>query len=84
MKYVKLIGIIGLMAFSVIAGFVGYQYTKADFVTTDGTTYQWQELEGNWVIINYFAPWCVPCLREMPELHEFDRALPANTKAIKL
>jgi len=22
----------------------------------------------------------VPCLREMPELHEFDRALPANTK----
>ena len=47
---------------------------------TDGTTYQWQELEGNWVIINYFAPWCVPCLREMPELHEFDRALPANTK----
>ena len=49
MKYVKLIGIIGLMAFSVIAGFVGYQYTKADFVTTDGTTYQWQELEGNWV-----------------------------------
>ena len=80
MKYVKLIGIIGLMAFSVIAGFVGYQYTKADFVTTDGSTYQWQELEGNWVIINYFAPWCVPCLREMPELHEFDRALPANTK----
>ncbi len=80
MKYVKLIGIIGLMACSIIAGFVGYQFTKADFVTTDGTAYQWHDLEGNWVIINYFAPWCVPCLREMPELHEFNHTLPANTK----
>lgn len=34
----------------------------------DGETYTLSELRGDWVIINFWATWCVPCVQEMPEL----------------
>lgn len=43
----------------------------ADFHTNQGQQLRWSELEGEYVIVNYFAEWCAPCLRELPELNEF-------------
>ncbi len=31
------------------------------------------ELKGQWVLINYWAEWCKPCLQEIPELNAFAR-----------
>ena len=31
-------------------------------------------LSGQWVMINYWAAWCPPCLKEMPELVAFAEA----------
>ena len=28
-------------------------------------------LSGQWVMINYWADWCAPCIKEIPELNEF-------------
>jgi thiol-disulfide isomerase/thioredoxin len=51
---------------------VSYQLSnRYDFTTLDGSTHKLEALQGQWVIINYFAEWCAPCLREIPELNEF-------------
>lgn len=36
----------------------------------DGGSRAWQEYRGRWVLINYWAEWCLPCRQEMPELNQ--------------
>lgn len=36
--------------------------------TVDGKTFDLAEQRGHWVVVNYWATWCRPCLEEMPEL----------------
>ena len=31
------------------------------------------QLRGQWVVINYWAEWCKPCIAEIPELNELDQ-----------
>ena len=38
------------------------------------------DLNGNWILINYWADWCAPCIKEIPELNEFA----AENKNIKV
>lgn len=32
------------------------------------------DYKGQWLVVNYFAEWCAPCLREMPLLNELAAA----------
>lgn len=38
-----------------------------------GESFSWQALEGQWVVVNYWAEWCKPCYEEIPDLNELDR-----------
>ena len=39
--------------------------------TVDGSQASLSDLKGKWVVVNFFATWCVPCRQEHPELVNF-------------
>ncbi|AAV82304.1 TlpA disulfide reductase family protein [Idiomarina loihiensis] len=46
---------------------------EPDVVTDADNEFRWGDLGEKTVVVNYFAEWCAPCLRELPELNEFNQ-----------
>jgi cytochrome c biogenesis protein CcmG/thiol:disulfide interchange protein DsbE len=42
--------------------------------TLDGDTVSIDDHRGRWVVVNFFASWCVPCIQEHDDLKAFDLA----------
>ncbi|MGC8121481.1 TlpA family protein disulfide reductase [Marinobacter sp. VGCF2001] len=47
---------------------------KIELERAGGTPTNWDKYRGQWVLVNYWAEWCKPCLEEIPELNELDKA----------
>jgi thiol-disulfide isomerase/thioredoxin len=73
--------LIGFVTFSLVIGlswaFSDRSSTRSvtaikDFTLQDleGKTVRWSDLEGNGTILNFWATWCPPCIREMPLLDQ--------------
>jgi thiol-disulfide isomerase/thioredoxin len=35
-----------------------------------------EDFHGQWVVVNYWAKWCKPCIKEIPELNALNRDYP--------
>ena len=60
-----------LVAWSCSAAAAGF-----DIVDTQGHHHRLADYKGRWVVVNFWATWCVPCVQEIPELTAFARAHP--------
>lgn len=41
--------------------------------TLDGASFDLSAQRGRWVVLNWWATWCGPCIKEIPELNELAR-----------
>ncbi len=47
-----------------------------DIVDTQGHHHRLADYKGRWVVVNFWATWCMPCVKEIPELTAFAHAHP--------
>ncbi|WP_428603445.1 TlpA disulfide reductase family protein [Sedimenticola sp.] len=62
----RLIGAVWWLLFSVSVQAV--DFTLPDLQGKDRTL---AEFRGQWLLVNFWATWCPPCIEEMPELERF-------------
>ena len=48
--------------------------SEPDYRLVDGSSGKLDDFLGRWLIVNYWADWCPPCIKEMPELENFYNA----------
>lgn len=46
---------------------------QPDFTDAFGNAFDWADFRGRWLVVNYWAQWCEPCLKEIPELNALHR-----------
>ena len=49
------------------------QHSDFSLKDLNGEIHRVSELQGKWLVMNFWATWCTPCIEEMPELEDFHR-----------
>jgi thiol-disulfide isomerase/thioredoxin len=63
---------------------IGERAPNFSLKSLDGTTVTSRSLEGNVVIVNFWATWCAPCIKEIPDLKQLAASSGAKVVGIAL
>lgn len=55
---------------------------EPELVFHDGTTAPVQEYRARWLVVNFWATWCGPCIREIPELNDLAEQLDSRVAVL--
>lgn len=48
------------------------EFPVLQLATIEGAPYDLAQHRGKWVVVNFWATWCKPCVKEMPDLSALD------------
>jgi len=71
MKRVLILIAVALVALSLGAHAVEAKKPVLALKTLDGKPFDLAAERGKWVIVNFWATWCSPCIKEMPDISKF-------------
>ena len=71
----SVIWLVGTIALAVRPG-TGQELPELGFASLDGRTVLLAEFKGKPTVVNLWATWCPPCVREMPVLHQAQSSHP--------
>ena len=60
--------------------FLLHSCSKPDLAVFDAKGVYLDDLKGKWVVFNYWADWCPPCIKEIPELNNLQSNFPEDLK----
>lgn len=79
---IAVLALVGVLAFSPKVGsgdesspLVGELAPELRGRTLSGEEFDLDRERGRWVLVNFFATWCPPCVQEHPELVEFSQRM---------
>ena len=74
-KLILFLGVMGLVSCKEVQAPIAVDDNRGSALQdVYGNPWKFADYKGKWVIVNYWASWCKPCITEVPELEAFYQA----------
>jgi thiol-disulfide isomerase/thioredoxin len=67
---------ISRLAAAAVLLLAAFRAAAFDLTDTQGKRHRLADYQGKYVVVNFWATWCVPCIQEIPEIAQFHRNHP--------